>query len=142
MNGCHVSSKRSDDYRVQVVGYSDSSFKTYAVFSSTYSWKVTKCETRHDLLSQEETYALDGGVDVIPNDGSNVLGDDEVCADEDISHNRAQTPIKSHWILPFLNDELGEMLNMSNREMKNLIAPYFKDKFMTLSLLQNTRTFC
>jgi hypothetical protein len=29
---------------------------------------------------------------------------------------------------------------MSNREMKNLIAPYFKDNFMTLLLLQNTRT--
>jgi hypothetical protein len=29
---------------------------------------------------------------------------------------------------------------MSNREMKNLIAPYVKDKFMTPSLLQNIRT--
>jgi hypothetical protein len=29
---------------------------------------------------------------------------------------------------------------MSNREMKNLIAPYVKDKFMTPLLLQNTRT--
>ncbi len=28
---------------------------------------------------------------------------------------------------------------MSNREMKNLIAPYVKDKFMTPLLLQNTR---
>ncbi len=140
LNGCHVSSKRSDDYRVQVVGSSDSLFKIYAVFSSTYEWKVTKCETRHDLLSQEETTALDGGVEVIPNNDSNVLGDEKVCADEDISYNRAPTPIKSRWILPFLNDELGEMPNMSNREMKNLIAPYVKDKFMTPLLLQNTRT--
>jgi hypothetical protein len=43
LNGCHVSSKRSADYRVQVVGSSDSLFKIYAVFSSTYGWKVTKC---------------------------------------------------------------------------------------------------
>jgi len=135
-----VSSKRSDDYRVQVVGSSDSSFKINAVYSSTYGWKVTKCEKRHDLLSQEETTALDGGVEEIHNDGSDVLGDDKVCADEDISHNCARTPIKSRWILPFLNDELGEMPNMSNREMKNLIAPYVKDKFMTPLLLQNTRT--
>jgi hypothetical protein len=77
---------------------------------------------------------------VIPNNDSDVLGDDEVCADEDISHSCTHTPIKSRWILPFLNDELGEMPNMSNREMKNLIAPYVKDKFMTPSLLQNTRT--
>ncbi len=95
LNGCHVFSKRSDNYRVQVVGSSDSLFKIYAVFSSYYRWKVTKCETRHDLLSQEETTALDGGVEVIPNDGSDVLGDDKVCADEDISHNHARTPIKS-----------------------------------------------
>ena len=32
LSGCHVSSKRSDDYRVQVVGSSDSLFKIYAVF--------------------------------------------------------------------------------------------------------------
>ncbi len=139
LNGCHVSSKRSDDYRVQVVGSSDSLFKIYAVFVSTYGWKLTKCETRHDLLSQEETTALDG-VEVIPNNGSDVVGDDKVCANEDISHNRAHTPIKSQLILPFLNDELGEMPNMSNREMKNLIALYVKDKFMTPLLLQNTRT--
>jgi hypothetical protein len=36
LSGCHVSSKRSDDYRVQVVGSSDSSFKIKAVYSSTY----------------------------------------------------------------------------------------------------------
>ncbi len=30
---------------------------------------------------------------------------------------------------------------MSNREMKNLIVAYVKDKFMTLSLLKNARTF-
>jgi hypothetical protein len=48
-----------------------------------------------------------------------------------------KSPIKSR---PFLSDELGEMPNLSNRDMKNLIAPYVKDKFMTLSLLQNTRT--
>ncbi len=77
---------------------------------------------------------------MILNNGSDVHGDDEVCAHEDISHNHTRTPIKSRWILPFLNDELGEMPNMFNREMKNLTAPYVKDKFMTLSLLQNTRT--
>jgi hypothetical protein len=108
----------------------------------SYGWKVTKCETRHgDLLSQEETTALDGGVEEVHNNGSDVLGDDKGCADEDISHNRARTPIKSRWILPFINDEMGEMPNMFNREMKNLIAAYVKDKFMTPSLLQNARTF-
>jgi hypothetical protein len=123
LSGCHVSSKRSDDYRVQVVGSSD------------YGWKVTKCETRHDSLSQEETTALDGGVEEIHNDGSDILGDEEGCADEYISHNCACTPIKSRWILPFINDEMGEMPDMSNREMKNLITAYVKDKFMTPPLL-------
>ncbi len=94
LSGCHVSSKRSNDYRVQVVGSSDSSFKINAVYSSTYRWKVTKCETRHDLLSQEETTALDGNVEEIHNNGSDVLGDDEGCVNEDISHNCARTPIK------------------------------------------------
>ena len=37
---------------------------------------------------------------------------------------------------------MGEMPNMSNREMKNLIAAYYvKEKYMTPSLLQNARTF-
>ncbi len=76
---------------------------------STYGWKVTKCETRHDLLSQEETTAPNGGVQVTPNDGSDVLGDDKVCTDEDISYNHACTPIKSRWILPFLNDEYPQL---------------------------------
>ncbi len=79
---------------------------------------------------------------MILNDGSNVLVDDEVYADEDISHNCTRTPIKSHWILPFLNDELEKMPNMSNREMKNLIAPYVKNKFMTPSLLQKYQDYC
>jgi hypothetical protein len=143
LSGCHVSSKRIDDYRVQFVRSSDSSFEINAVYSSTYGWKVTKCETRHDLLSQEETTALDGGVEVVHNDGSDVLGDDKEkgCADEDISHNCACTPIKSRWISPFINDEMGEMPNMSNRKMNNLIAAYVKEKFMSPSLLQNARTF-
>jgi hypothetical protein len=108
-SGCHVSSKRSDDYRVQVVGSSYSSFKIKSLYLSTFGWKITKCETRHELLSQEETTALDGGVEEIHNDGSDVLGDDEGCADEDTHHNCARTPIKSHWILPFINYEMGEM---------------------------------
>ncbi len=109
LSSCHVSSKRIDDYKVKVVGSADSSFKINAVYSSTYEWKVTKCETRHDLFSQEEATALVGGVEEIHNDGSNILGNDKECADEDISHNCARTPIKSHWILPFINDEMGEM---------------------------------
>ncbi len=31
--------------------------------------------------------------------------------------------------------------NLSNREMKNLMADYVKDKFLTPSLLQNARTY-
>jgi hypothetical protein len=141
LSGCHVSSKRSDDYRVQVLGSSYSSFKIKAVYSSTFGWKIIKCETRHELLSQEETTALDGGVEEIHNYGSDVLGDDNGCADEDTHNNCARTPIKLRWILPFINVEMGEMPNMSNREMKNLTAAYVKDKFMTLSLLQNAKTF-
>jgi hypothetical protein len=31
--------------------------------------------------------------------------------------------------------------NLSNREMKNFLADYIKDKFLTPSLLQNARTY-
>ncbi len=50
------------------------------------------------------------------------------------------TPIKSHWIVPLLLNEFMEKPNMSNAEMKHVVSAYVKEKFITSSLLQNTRS--
>ena len=54
---------------------------------------------------------------------------------------KARTPIKARWIYPFIKCEIVQTPNMSNREMKNLLAGYVKEKFMTISLIQNARSF-
>ncbi len=51
-----------------------------------------------------------------------------------------RTPIKSHWIVPLLLNEIAEKPNMSNGEMKHVVSAYVKEKFITSSLLQNART--
>ncbi len=51
-----------------------------------------------------------------------------------------RTPIKSHWIVPLLLNEIAEKPNMSNAEMKHVGSAYVKEKFITSSLLQNART--
>ncbi len=54
---------------------------------------------------------------------------------------KTRTPIKACWIYPFIKSEIVQKPNMSNREMKNLLAVYVKEKFMTLLLMQNAWSF-
>ncbi len=54
---------------------------------------------------------------------------------------KTPTPIKACWIYPFIKSEIAQTPNMSNREMKNLLAVYVKEKFMTSSLMQNAWSF-
>ncbi len=61
-------------------------------------------------------------------------------ADGKVNAVRQRTPIKSHWIVPLLLNEIAEKLNMSNSEMKHVVGVYMKEKFITSSLLQNART--
>jgi hypothetical protein len=61
-------------------------------------------------------------------------------ADEHMKQVQQRTPIKSRWINPLLLSEIAEKPNMSNAEMKHAILANVKEKFITSSLLQNTRT--
>ncbi len=65
---------------------------------------------------------------------------EEEDADGKVKAVRQCTPIKSHWKVPLLLNEIGGKPNMSNAEMKHVVSAYVKDKFITSSLLQNART--
>ena len=57
------------------------------------------------------------------------------------SPKNSRSPMKSHWLFLLVKEVIAKMPNLSNREMKNLMADYVKDKFLTPSLLQNARTY-
>jgi hypothetical protein len=72
-----------------------------------------------------------------------VVDEDKAALEEDTADGRVKavcqcTPIKSHWIVPLLLNEIAEKQNMSNAEMKHAVS--VKEKFITSSLLQNVRT--
>jgi hypothetical protein len=46
LSGINVSVKRSDDFRLEVVGSKQSQFEVVAACSSAKGWRVTACETR------------------------------------------------------------------------------------------------
>jgi len=55
--GCSTSSKRSDDCRLQIIGFPDSWFCMNATFSPSYGWKVTRCDTRMSQPDNDEDIA-------------------------------------------------------------------------------------
>ena len=149
--GCWVFIKRSDNYRVQCNGCDGSSFCVRAVFSPSTGWKITKAETREITLSQEskefENVATEAdGLEVEENDddADGVMGDADGDADVVMrvaKSNCVRSPMKLHWLFPLIKEVIAKTPNLSNREMKNLISDYIKAKFLTISLLQNVRTF-
>jgi hypothetical protein len=126
-------------------------FCVKAVFSTSVEWKVTTAETRENTLPQEsdnfEDVAIEAdGLEVEENDDDvdGVIGDADGCANEVMSvtpSNRVHSPMKSRWLFPLIKQVIAKMPNLSNREMKNLLANYVKAEFLTTSLLQNARTY-
>ena len=159
LSGCRVSCKRSDDYRVQVYGSdTSSSFCVKAVFSISAGWTITTAETREITLPQESDSYEDvatepDGLDVEENDDDvdGVIGDADGSDNEVMSVTQSTrgrrtpmkscTPMKSRWLFPLIKEVIAKTPNLPNREMKNLLADYVKDKNLTPSLLQNARTF-
>jgi hypothetical protein len=165
-SGYSTSSKRSDDRRLQIIGIPHSWFCMSATFSPSYGWKVTRCDTRiaqpvnDDYVAKEEEVGDKGDVDIDTGEESEQSseqseGDDfeeegnpdgsdadgSVTIKESKNSHKTRTPIKACWIFPFIKCEIAQMPNMSNRGMKNLLAVYVKEKFMTSSLIQNARSF-
>jgi hypothetical protein len=146
--GCRVSSRRSDDYRVQVHGCEGSSFCVRAVFSPSTGWKVALAETRDITLSQESKEdfenvptEVDGDdVEEDQDDVDGVTGDADGVMSVD-KKNRNRSPMKSRWIFPLIKKVIAKMPNLSNRDMKTILSDYIKVKFLSTSLLQNARTF-
>ena len=149
--GCRVFIKRSDDYRVQCNGCDGSSFCVRAVFSPSTGWKITKAETR-DITMPEESEEFENvpteadGLEVEENDedADGMVGDADGDADVVVrvaKSNRVRSPMKSRWLFPIIKEVIAKMPNLSNREMMNLPSDYIKTKFLTISLLQNARTF-
>ncbi len=98
------------------------------------------------IQTREATTANDDPTEEIVYDGEEKVADeDEASLEEEdtdgkVNAVRQRTPIKSHWIVPLLLNEITEKPNMSNAEMKHVVSAYVKEKFITSSLLQNART--
>ncbi len=98
------------------------------------------------IQTREATKANDDPAEEIVYDGEEKVADeDEASLEEDDNDGKVKavckhTPIKSHWIVPLLLNEITEKPNMSNAEMKHVVSVYVKEKFITSSLLQNART--
>jgi hypothetical protein len=87
-----------------------------------------------DTEQSEGGYFEDGNADGSDADGT-------VTIKESKNARKTRTPINACWIYPFIKCEIAQMPNMSNKEMKNLLAVYVKEKFMTSSLMQNAQSF-
>ena len=151
VSGNNVSVKRSDDFRVEVVGSKQSKFRVAAACSATKGWQVTVCQTRlakttktndpADEYEQEDEHPDDDGVEW----DADGLSDEDEGDNEQTKQQRkynsllTRTPIKARWLLPFIKDKIADTPNMSNREMRNVLTEYMRPKFLTSSLLQNAR---
>ncbi len=101
---------------------------------------MTTIQTREATKSNDdptEEIVYDGEEKVADEDEASLKEDD---ADRKVKAVCKHTPIKSRWIVPLLLNEIAEKPNMSNAEMKHVVFAYVKEKFITSSLLQNTRT--
>jgi hypothetical protein len=98
------------------------------------------------IKTREVTKANDDPTDEIVYDVEEKVADkdkaslEEEDADGKVKAVRQRTPIKSHWIVPLLLNEIAEKPNMANAEMKHVVSAYVKEKFITSFLLQNART--
>ncbi len=138
--GCQIAIVQSDNYQVYVRGCAGSLFQVKASCSIKLGWKVTTIKTRevtkaNDDPSDEIVYEVE---EKVADEDKASLEEDNV--DKKVNTVCQCTPIKSHWIVPLLLNEIAEKPNMSNVEMKHVVSAYVKEKFITSSLLQNARS--
>jgi hypothetical protein len=105
-SGCQVTSYRSDDKRVQVIGCAGSGFSVQAVFSLSSGWKVTKAVTRGISPSKE---SQDYEVEVNGNE-DDVNNIEEGEADGKSKH---RTPLKTRRIFLLIKEVIVKTPNMS-----------------------------
>ncbi len=102
-------------------------FQIKASCSVKLRWEVTTIQTR------EATKANDDPTEEIVYDGEEkVVDEDEASLEEDDADRKVKaicqhTPIKSHWIVPLLMNEISERPNMSDAEMKHVVSAYVKE---------------
>jgi hypothetical protein len=114
-------------------------FEIKTFCSIKLGWKVITIQTR------EATNANDDPTEEVVYDGEEKVADEDKAsskeddADRKVKAVRQRTPIKSRWIVPSLLNEIAEKPNMSNADMKHVVSTYVKEKFITSSLLQNSR---
>jgi hypothetical protein len=138
--GWQIAIVQSDNYQVYVWGSAGSLFEIKACCSIKLGWKVTTIQTREAAKANDdpvEEVVYDGDKKVADEDEASLEEDD---ADRKVKAVRQRTPIKLHWIVPLLLNEIAEKPNISNAEMKHVVSAYVKEKFITSSLSQNART--
>ena len=77
--------------------------------------------------------------DIIGEEGTADSNDDTI-EDNTETNKSGPTPFKSRWLIPLIKTGIAETPNMSSKQMKLLLAPYIKEKFLSASLLQNVHT--
>ena len=74
-------------------------------------------------------------------DGEDDEDDDKESAPKTVTKARAKSPIKSKWLVPLVKGALAEKPNISNKALALLLSPYVVDKFLTTSLLNQTKKY-
>ena len=136
LSGINVSVKRSDDFRLEVVGSKQSQFEVVAACSSAKGWRVTACETRLQVPNTTTTDhatadAFKENKDNTDDDGvegdSDEVSDDEGGDDEDTPNQQRKykslvprTPIKARWLLPFINDKIADTPNIRTQPLSRI----------------------
>jgi hypothetical protein len=77
-------------------------------------------------------------------DGVEGNADDSDTEDEDggprkLMKARVKSPMKSKWLVPLVKGALAEKPNISNKALTMLLSPYVVDKFLTHSLINQTK---
>ena len=65
--------------------------------------------------------------------------DDEEVVPTKLMKARVKSPIKSKWLVPLVKGALAEKPNISNKALTILLSPYIVEKFLTHSLINQTK---
>ncbi len=115
--GCQIAIVRSNNYQVYIWGCTGSLFEIKAFCSIKLGWKVTTIQTREATKAND-----DPAEEVVYNDEEKVEDEDKAFLEEEDADGKVKavhqhTPIKSHWIVPLLLNEIAEKPNMSNADI-------------------------
>jgi len=136
---CQITIQQSNNFQVHTPGSKGSISTVHAISTATCSWKVSKCITREVRLF-DNFAVVDKDVDGAIAESEPGVEIEEGDANGFSMRVRDSSPLKSRWFVPMIGDHIAELPNISNKDIKTIIGDYVNAKFITPSLLQNSRT--